>query len=138
MFRVLPCPFILSVSCCCSVYQIVVVVVVYFSHHRDDSKAMSIRIRTFLKRGFVHPDTFRQGVSKTRVEFGAGIGIYLFSKECRFKVRVRVDTNPCLEYSIRKNSTTFSDIPLLPEIFRWESQKVVFYLLSNRIYQLIL
>ena len=32
-------------------------------------------------------------------------------------------TNFRLEYSIRKNRTTFSDVPLLPEIFRWEDTK---------------
>ena len=31
--------------------------------------------------------------------------------------------NFCLEYSVRKNSTTFSDVPLLPGIFRWNDQK---------------
>ena len=30
------------------------------------------------------------------------------------------NTNFPLEYSIRKNRTTFSDVPLLLEIFRWE------------------
>ena len=30
------------------------------------------------------------------------------------------NTNFRLEYSIRKNRTTFSDVLLLPEIFRWE------------------
>ena len=28
-----------------------------------------------------------------------------------------------LEYSIRKNRTTFSHVPLLPEIFHWEDPK---------------
>ena len=32
-----------------------------------------------------------------------------------------------LEYSVQKNSTTFSDVPLLPEIFRWNDS------LSSRI-----
>ena len=31
--------------------------------------------------------------------------------------------NFCLEDSIRKNRTTFSDVPLLPEIFRWNDPK---------------
>ena len=31
--------------------------------------------------------------------------------------------NFCLEYSIGKNKTTFSDVPLLPDIFRWEDLK---------------
>ena len=30
-----------------------------------------------------------------------------------------MNTNFRLQYSIRKNRTTFSEIPLLPEIFRW-------------------
>ena len=33
------------------------------------------------------------------------------------------DTNFRVEYSIRKNRTTFSDVPLLPEILRWEHPK---------------
>ena len=33
------------------------------------------------------------------------------------------NTNFRLEYSIRKNRTTFSDVPLPPEIFRWEDLK---------------
>ena len=33
------------------------------------------------------------------------------------------NTNFRLEYLIRKNRTTFSDVPLLPEIFRWNYQK---------------
>ena len=33
------------------------------------------------------------------------------------------DTNFPLEYSIWKNRTTFSDVPLLPEIFRLEDPK---------------
>ena len=33
------------------------------------------------------------------------------------------NTNFCLEYSIRKNRTTFSDVPLLLEIFCWEDPK---------------
>ena len=31
------------------------------------------------------------------------------------------NTNFRLEYSIRKNRTTFSDVPLFPRIFRWEA-----------------
>ena len=31
--------------------------------------------------------------------------------------------NFCLEDSIRKNRTTFSDVPLLPDIFRWNDPK---------------
>ena len=42
------------------------------------------------------------------------------------------NTNFRLEYSVRKNRTTFSDVPLLPEIFRWNDPKGVFHLLSNR------
>ena len=34
------------------------------------------------------------------------------------------NTNFRLEYSIRKNRTSFSDVPLLPEIFRWEDLKI--------------
>ena len=30
--------------------------------------------------------------------------------------------NFCLEYSVRKNSAIFSDVPLLPGIFRWNEQ----------------
>ena len=33
------------------------------------------------------------------------------------------NTNFCLEYSFGKNKTTFSDVPLLPDIFRWEDLK---------------
>ena len=33
------------------------------------------------------------------------------------------NTNCRLEYSIRKNRTTFSDVPLLPEVFRWDDPK---------------
>ena len=33
------------------------------------------------------------------------------------------NTNFSLEYSVRKNRTTFSDVPLLREIFRWNDQK---------------
>ena len=29
-----------------------------------------------------------------------------------------------LEYSVRKNRTTSSDVPLLPEIFYWNNQKI--------------
>ena len=32
-------------------------------------------------------------------------------------------TNFRLEYFVRKNRTAFSDVPLLPEIFRWEDPK---------------
>ena len=31
--------------------------------------------------------------------------------------------NFCLEDSVRKNRTTFSDVPLLPEIFCWNDPK---------------
>ena len=34
------------------------------------------------------------GVSKTRSRDGAGSGSIFFKKECCFKVRVRVNTNP--------------------------------------------
>ena len=34
------------------------------------------------------------------------------------------NTNFRLEYSIRKNRTTFSYVPLLLEIFRWEDPKI--------------
>ena len=34
------------------------------------------------------------------------------------------NTNFRLEYSIGKSKTTFSDVPLLPEIFRWEDPKI--------------
>ena len=43
-----------------------------------------------------------------------------------------------LEYSVRKNRTTFSDVPLLPEIFSGTTQKVVRHLLSKRIFWKIL
>ena len=43
-----------------------------------------------------------------------------------------------LEYSVRKNRTTFSDVPLLPEIFSGTTQKVVCQLLSKRIFWKIL
>ena len=43
------------------------------------------------------------------------------------------NTNFHLEYSTRKNRTTFSDVPLISEIFFGNTQKVVFHLLSNRI-----
>ena len=43
------------------------------------------------------------------------------------------NTNFHVEYSIPKNRTTFSDVPLLPVIFCWNDQKGVFHLLSNRI-----
>ena len=33
------------------------------------------------------------------------------------------NTNLPLKYSVRKNRTTFSDVPLLPEIFRWKDPK---------------
>ena len=33
------------------------------------------------------------------------------------------NTNLRLEYFVRKNRTTFSDVPLLPEIFRWVDPK---------------
>ena len=33
----------------------------------------------------------------------------------------KCNTNFCLKYFIRKNRTTFPDVPLLPEIFRWEA-----------------
>ena len=43
-----------------------------------------------------------------------------------------------LEYSVQKNRTTFSDVPLLPEIFSGTTQKVVRHLLSKRIFWKIL
>ena len=43
-----------------------------------------------------------------------------------------------LEYSVRKNRTTFSDVSLLPEIFSGTTQKVVRHLLSKRIFWKIL
>ena len=42
-------------------------------------------------------------------------------------------TNFRLKYSIRKNRTTFSDVPFLLEFSVRKTQKVVFHLLSNRI-----
>ena len=33
------------------------------------------------------------------------------------------NTNFCLEYSVGKKRTTFSDVPLFPEIFRWNDPK---------------
>ena len=35
----------------------------------------------------------------------------------------KCNTNFPLEYFIPKNKTTFSDFPLLPEMFRWEDLK---------------
>ena len=35
----------------------------------------------------------------------------------------KLNTNFCLEYPVRKNRTTFTDVPLLLEIFRWNDQK---------------
>ena len=37
-----------------------------------------------------------------------------------------INTNFRLEHSVRENRTTFSDVPLLPEIFRWNDPKSVF------------
>ena len=48
------------------------------------------------------------------------------------------NTNFSSEYSVRKNRTTFSDFLLLPEISDGTTQKVVFHLLSNRIFRNIL
>ena len=33
-------------------------------------------------------------------------------------------TNFRLEHSVRKNKTSFADVPLLPEIFRWNDPKI--------------
>ena len=41
------------------------------------------------------------------------------------------NTNFRLEYSVRKNRTTFSDVPLFPEMFGWNDQKSRVPLLSN-------
>ena len=38
----------------------------------------------------------------------------------------KCDANLRLEYSVRKNRTTFSDDPLLPEIFCWNDPKKSF------------
>ena len=35
----------------------------------------------------------------------------------------RMESRANLEHSVYRNSTTFSDVPLLPEIFRWNVQK---------------
>ena len=37
-----------------------------------------------------------------------------------------INTNFRLEHSVRENRTTFSDVLLLPEIFRWNDPKSVF------------
>ena len=46
-------------------------------------------------------------------------GLKLFLKMALNKC----NTNFRLEYSVRKNRTNFSDVPLLPEIFRWNDPK---------------
>ena len=69
---------------------------------------------------------FRQMVSKIP---NLPKGLKLISKMALKKW----NTNFQVEYSIPKNRTTFSDVPLLPVIFRWNNQKGVFHLLSNRI-----
>ena len=46
-------------------------------------------------------------------------GLKLFLKMALNKC----NTNFRLEYSVRKNRTTFSDVPLLQEIFRWNDPK---------------
>ena len=35
----------------------------------------------------------------------------------------KLNTKFCLEYPVRKNRTTLTDVPLLLEIFRWNDQK---------------
>ena len=45
------------------------------------------------------------------------------------------DTNFRLEYSVRKTTTTFSDVPSLPEIFRWNDPNVMFHLVSKRTFR---
>ena len=35
----------------------------------------------------------------------------------------KLNTNFCLEHSVRENRTIFSDVPLLPENFRWNGPK---------------
>ena len=48
------------------------------------------------------------------------------------------NTNFRLEYSVRKNRTIFSDVPLLPEKFGWNDRKShVPALLSNRTFRKI-
>ena len=36
----------------------------------------------------------------------------------------KLNTKFCLEYPVRKNRTTLTDVPLLLEIFRWNDQKI--------------
>ena len=57
----------------------------------------------------------------------------------RSETGIKVNTNFRLEYSYRKNRTTFSDVPLLQGIFRWNEQNShTLYLISNRIFRNLL
>ena len=47
------------------------------------------------------------------------------------------NTNFCLEYSIQKNRTTFSDVPVAPWNFPLGKPRVLFHLFSNQISQKI-
>ena len=44
----------------------------------------------------------------------------------KLKAWKKWNANFRLEYSVRKNRTTFSDVPLLPEIFCWNDPKIHF------------
>ena len=58
-------------------------------------------------------------VPKSPLPKNGGEGLKLVSK----MALKEWNTNCRLEYSIRKNRTTFSDVPLLPEVFRWDDRK---------------
>ena len=97
------------------------------------------------KRGYLHGQTGRSTVWADGTQ---NSGLVNFVPESRLlpKKNGREGLNPVSKMaltngtrnSVRKNRTTFSDVPLLPEIFSGTTQKVVRHLLSKRIFWKIL
>ena len=73
---------------------------------------------------------FRSGQFRPRIAFTICTNQFHLPKNGREGLKLvskmalkEWNTNCRLEYSIRKNRTTFSDVPLLPEVFRWDDPK---------------
>ena len=89
---------------------------------------VSWKLAQFLVAYHLHGQTGRSTVQANGAQ---NSGLVNFVQESRLPfVRIisiywktTANTNYRLEYSVWKNSTTFSPVPQVPEIFRWNDQK---------------
>ena len=88
------------------------------NHLHGQTGRFTVWVKWFAK---FRTDKFRPGIAfkicTNQFNLPKNEGLKLVSKVALKKW----NTNFRLEYSIRKNRTTFSDVPLFPRIFRWEA-----------------